>query len=77
MQVTLAIPWYLTGVPSHLNVLSNPEHLRPKRWFVNLLMKKVNGENIADLKLNQLTWVALDRSRISSFALTKMNIIVL
>jgi hypothetical protein len=32
-----------TGTPFPLNVLSNLERLRPKRWFVILSMKKVNG----------------------------------
>ena len=31
-----------TGIPLPLIVVSNLERLRPKYWFVNLLMKKVN-----------------------------------
>ena len=39
-----------TGTPFPLNVLSNLERLRPKRWFVILSMKNVNGwDTISEL----------------------------
>jgi hypothetical protein len=55
-----------TGTPFPLNVLSNLERLRPKRWFVILSMKKINDW--------QHCWILMCHS-VRTLLLVSMNII--